>query len=65
MIANKNDYQNWAWVCFLLGYSAFATSFMPLINYVERNDRADGSGGSSCGSSDGGNGGGCGGCGGG
>ena len=51
---------NWQWSYFLLGSKVLATSFVPLVRYIEKNDRSGGSCGSSCGSSCSS----CGGCGG-
>jgi hypothetical protein len=61
---------NWQWRYYLLGTAVLTTSFVPLVNYVDKKSNGNGSCGSSCGSScgggsSGGGGGGCGGCGGG
>jgi hypothetical protein len=51
---------NWQWKYFLSGTAVLATSFVPLVNYIDKNNTSNGgSCGSSCGSSCGG--GGCGG----
>lgn len=57
---------DWQWQYFILGTAVLATSFAPLVNYVERNEGSGGSGcGTSCGSSCGSSCSSCGGCGGG
>lgn len=62
--AQKLD-DNWQWTYFLVGTAALTTTFIPLVNYIDRNDKnlvgSDSSCGSSCGSSCSS----CGGCGGG
>jgi hypothetical protein len=55
---------NWQWSYFLLGTAALATSFVPLVNYVDKNNSSGSSCGTSCGSSCGSSCSSCGGCGG-
>jgi hypothetical protein len=43
--------ENWQWSYFLLGSAALATSFVPLVNYVEKNKGIGAGSGSSCGTS--------------
>lgn len=63
--------EDWQWSYFVLGNAALATAFLPMANYVERNNKAGatnhGGCGGGCGSSCGGSScsGGCSGCGGG
>lgn len=55
---------NWQWTYFLLGSAVLATSFVPLVSYVNKNNQNAGSCGTSCGSSCGSSCSSCGGCGG-
>ena len=55
---------NWQWNYFLLGRTALATSFVPLVNYTETNHTNSSGCGTSCGSSCGSSCSSCGGCGG-
>lgn len=54
---------NWQWTYFLLGTAVLTTSFVPLVNYVDKNN-SNGNCGTSCGSSCGSSCSSCGGCGG-
>lgn len=54
---------NWQWTYFLLGTAVLTTSFVPLVNYIDKNNN-NGSCGTSCGSSCGSSCSSCGGCGG-
>jgi uncharacterized membrane protein YgcG len=56
---------NWQWSYFLLGTAALTTSFVPLVNYIDKNNNSGGNCGTSCGSSCGSSCSSCGGCGGG
>jgi hypothetical protein len=55
---------NWQWTYFLLGTAVLTTTFVPLVNYVDRNNSSGSSCGTSCGSSCGSSCSSCGGCGG-
>jgi len=57
---------NWQWTYFLLGRVSLTTSFIPIVNYVDKNNSGNGgtSCGSNCGSSCGSSCSSCGGCGG-
>ncbi len=63
ILPNRQIENNWQWTYFLRGTAALTTSFVPLVNYVNKNniDSSEASCGSSCGSSCSS----CGGCGGG
>lgn len=54
---------NWQWTYFLLGTAVLTTSFVPLVNYIDKNNN-NGNCGTSCGSSCGSSCSSCGGCGG-
>ncbi|MEZ4985368.1 MAG: hypothetical protein R2795_10085 [Saprospiraceae bacterium] len=55
---------NWQWTYFLLGKAVLTTAFVPLVNYIDRNNSSSLSCGTSCGSSCGSSCSSCGGCGG-
>lgn len=55
---------NWQWTYFLLGTAVLTTSFVPLVNYIDKNNNNSGNCGSSCGSTCGSSCSSCGGCGG-
>lgn len=55
---------NWQWSYFLLGSAVLTTSFIPIVNYIEKNNNNGSSCGTSCGSSCGSSCSSCGGCGG-
>lgn len=55
---------NWQWTYFLLGTAVLTTSFVPLVNYIDKNNNNSGNCGASCGSSCGSSCSSCGGCGG-
>ena len=67
ILPSRRDANDWEWRYFLTGPAVLAASFLPMVNYVNKNDKnsagggCGSSGGSSCGSSCSG----CGGCGGG
>jgi hypothetical protein len=67
ILSEKQIKANWQWSYFLLGNAALATTFVPLVNYNDRNDSGGSSSGcgTSCGSSCGSSCSSCGGCGGG
>lgn len=55
---------NWQWTYFLLGTAVLTTSFVPLVNYIDKNNNNSSNCGTSCGSSCGSSCSSCGGCGG-
>lgn len=55
---------NWQWSYFLLGSAVLTTAFVPLVNYIDKNNSNGSSCGTSCGSSCGSSCSSCGGCGG-
>jgi hypothetical protein len=55
---------NWQWSYFLLGSAVLTTAFVPLVNYIDKNNNNGSSCGTSCGSSCGSSCSSCGGCGG-
>lgn len=55
---------NWQWSYFLLGSAVLTTAFVPLVNYIDKNNSNSSSCGTSCGSSCGSSCSSCGGCGG-
>jgi hypothetical protein len=55
---------NWQWSYFLLGSAVLTTTFVPLVNYIDKNNNNGSSCGTSCGSSCGSSCSSCGGCGG-
>lgn len=59
ILPTKQIENNWQWTYFLLGTAVLTTSFVPLVNYIDKNSNNGGCG-SSCGSSCSS----CGGCGG-
>lgn len=60
----KQIENNWQWTYFLLGASVLTTSFVPLVNYIDKNNSSGGDSGTTCGSSCGSSCSSCGGCGG-
>jgi hypothetical protein len=66
ILPNSQIKNNWQWSYFLSGTAVLAASFVPLVNYIDRNttDGDSSSSGSSCGSNCGSSCGSCGGCGG-
>jgi hypothetical protein len=64
ILPNRQIENDWQWKYFLLGTAVLTTSFVPLVNYTEKNNN-NGSCGTSCGSSCGSSCSSCGGCGGG
>jgi uncharacterized protein (TIGR04222 family) len=69
LLTKKQIESNWQWSYFLFGTTTLAAEFIPLVNYVDRNENKNGSGeatfSGACGTSGGDGGGGGGGCGGG
>jgi hypothetical protein len=55
---------NWQWIYFLLGTAVLSTAFVPLVNYIDKNNSSGSNCGTSCGSSCGSSCSSCGGCGG-
>jgi len=55
---------NWQWTYFLLGTAVLTTAFVPLVNYIDKNNNSGSNCGTSCGSSCGSSCSSCGGCGG-
>lgn len=55
---------NWQWKYFLLGTAVLTTTFIPLVNHIDKNNNSSGNCGTSCGSSCGSSCSSCGGCGG-
>lgn len=64
ILPTRDIENNWQWTYFLFGTSVLTTSFIPLVNYVDKNNASGSSCGTSCGSSCGSSCSSCGGCGG-
>lgn len=64
LLPSRQISNNWQWNYFLLGTAVLTTAFVPLVNYVDRNNSNNSSCGSACGSSCGSSCSSCGGCGG-
>lgn len=64
ILLTKQIDDNWQWSYFLLGSAVLTTTFVPLVNYIDKNNNNGSSCGTSCGSSCGSSCSSCGGCGG-